>query len=302
MEIYNFIIKEQDLKKRLDQFLSEVIPDLSRTYIKKLIEDDNVTVNLDKSKVSYKLQEGDEVQIGVPTPEKINVEPQDINLDIVYEDEHLVVVNKVQGMVVHPAPGNYSDTLVNALLFHIKDLSDINGVYRPGIVHRIDKDTSGLLVVAKSDLAHKSLSIQLKDHTINRKYIALVEGTIVEENGTIDAPIGRHQNNRKKMTVTDKNSKNAITHFKVIRRFNKNTLIEAKLKTGRTHQIRVHMSFIGHPVVGDNTYGLIKQKLYSKGQLLHAYLLGFDHPSTGEYMEFSSEVPKYFQAVLDELS
>lgn len=299
---YEFTVEEGYGGYRVDQFLSDSIPDLSRTYIKKLTEENSVTINSSRCKVSYKLQVGDEIKVEVPEPEELNIEPQDIPIDIVYEDDHLLVVNKPQGMVVHPAPGNYSDTLVNALLYHIKNLSDINGVLRPGIVHRIDKDTSGLLLVAKSDLAHKSLSAQLKEHTINRKYIALVDGVIQEESGTIDAPIGRHHINRKKMTVTDNNSKSAISQFKVLRRFGKYTLVEVKLKTGRTHQIRVHMNFIGHPVVGDSTYGTIKQKLYSKGQLLHAILIGFDHPATGEYMEFTAEMPEHFTKVLEELS
>ncbi len=298
---YEFTIEEQNVGYRVDQFLSDAIPEISRTYIKKLIEENSVMINTANCKSSYKLQLGDKVNVEVPEPEELNIKAQDIQIDIVYEDEHVLVVNKPQGMVVHPAPGNYEGTLVNALLFHIKKLSDINGVLRPGIVHRIDKDTSGLLIVAKSDLAHKSLSEQLKEHTINRVYMALVEGVILEETGTIDAPIGRHQNNRKKMTVTDKNSKNAITHFTVLRRFIKNTLIEAKLETGRTHQIRAHMTFIGHPVVGDSTYGLKRQNLYAKGQLLHAYLIGFDHPATGEYMEFTCEPPLYFKKVLDGL-
>lgn len=299
---YEFIIEEENLGYRVDQFLSDAIPELSRTYIKKLIEENSVLLNTASCKTSYKLQLGDEVKVEVPEPEELNIEAEDIDIDIVYEDDHVLVVNKKQGMVVHPAPGNYKGTLVNALLFHIKNLSDINGVLRPGIVHRIDKDTSGLLLVAKSDLAHKSLSFQLKEHTINRKYTALVEGNIQEENGTVDAPIGRHHSNRKQMTVTDKNSKSAITQFSVLRRFGKYTLIEAKLQTGRTHQIRVHMTYIGHPVVGDGTYGQKRQNVYSKGQLLHAHLIGFDHPSTGEYMEFTAELPGYFTKVLNGLS
>lgn len=299
---YEFTIDEENLGYRVDQFLSDAIPELSRTYIKKLIEENSIIINSTRCKTSYKLQFGDKVIVEVPEPEVLDIKAENIEIDIVYEDDHVLVVNKPQGMVVHPAPGNYQGTLVNALLYHIENLSDISGVLRPGIVHRIDKDTSGLLLVAKSDLAHKSLSNQLKAHTINRKYIALVEGYIQEESGTIDAPIGRHHTNRKQMTVTDKNSKNAITQFSVLRRFSKNTLIEAKLKTGRTHQIRVHMTFIGHPVVGDATYGLKKQNLYSKGQLLHARLIGFDHPATGEYMEFISELPDYFTKVLKGLS
>ena len=300
-EKIELIVEESDEGMRIDQYISDNISQLSRTYIKKLIDDSKITVNGKEVKASYKLQGKDEVLINLPEPELLEIEPQNIPIDIVYEDNHVLVVNKPQGMVVHPAPGNYKDTLVNALLYHIDKLSDINGVLRPGIVHRIDKDTSGLLVVAKSDLAHKSLSVQLKEHTITRKYTALVEGIIQEETGIVDAPIGRHVKDRKKMTVTDRNAKDAKTHFKVLKRFSKYTLIECKLETGRTHQIRVHMSYIGHPVVGDLTYGLKRQKLYSKGQLLHASTIGFTHPETGEYVEFSCPIPEYFEKVLQEL-
>lgn len=300
-EKIELIVEESHEGMRIDQYISDNISELSRTYIKKLIDDSKITVNGKKVKASYKLQGKDEVLIDLPEPESLEIEPQNIPIDVVYEDNHVLVVNKVQGMVVHPAPGNYKDTLVNALLYHIDKLSDINGVLRPGIVHRIDKDTSGLLVVAKSDLAHKSLSVQLKEHTITRKYTALVEGIIQEETGIVDAPIGRHLKDRKKMTVTDRNAKDAKTHFKVLKRFGKYTLIECKLETGRTHQIRVHMSYIGHPVVGDPTYGLKRQKLYSKGQLLHASTIGFEHPETLEYVEFNCELPENFEKVLAEL-
>ncbi|MFZ7122054.1 MAG: RluA family pseudouridine synthase [Eubacteriaceae bacterium] len=295
------INKDEEIGKRIDQFLTEVMNEYSRSYIKKLIDDKKILINNLNCKASYKLQNGDCIKIFIPELKELDIKPQKIQLDIVYEDEHLLVVNKPQGMVVHPAPGNYEDTLVNSLLYHVDNLSGINGILRPGIVHRIDKYTTGLLLVAKSDLAHKSLTEQLKEHTINRKYKALVEGIITEEKGTVDAPIGRHKNNRKKMTVTDRNSKRAITHFSVLKRYNKYTLIEAKLETGRTHQIRVHLSFINHPVVGDPTYGYKKQKLYSKGQLLHAYLIGFIHPQTGEYVEFEADLPDYFQNVLEEI-
>lgn len=294
-------VKKENIGIRVDQFVSENISDLSRTYIKKLIDEGKITVGGKEIKASYKLQENNRVLVEVPVLEPIEIEPQNIEIEAIYEDEHVLVVNKAQGMVVHPAPGNYKDTLVNALLYHIDKLSDINGNLRPGIVHRIDKDTSGLLIVAKSDVAHKSISLQLREHTISRKYIALVEGIIQEETGVINAPIGRHTKDRKKMAVTDKNAKNAKTHFKVKRRFDKHTLVECKLETGRTHQIRVHMSFINHPVVGDPTYGLKRQKLYSKGQLLHACSIGFDHPETKEYMEFTCELPEYFEKVLKKL-
>lgn len=300
-EKIELIVEQSYEGTRVDQYISDNISELSRTYIKKLIDDGKITVNAKQVKASYKLQEKDVVLVELPKPEPLEIEPQNIPLDIVYEDDHVLIVHKAQGMVVHPAPGNYKDTLVNALLYHIEKLSDINGVLRPGIVHRIDKDTSGLLAVAKSDLAHKSLSAQLKEHTITRKYTALVEGIIQEETGIIDAPIGRHSKDRKKMTVTDRNAKNAKTHFKVLKRFNKYTLVECRLETGRTHQIRVHMSYIDHPVVGDLTYGLKRQKLYSKGQLLHASTIGFDHPETGEYMEFNCPIPEYFEKVLQDL-
>lgn len=299
MEKYEYTLGEEDLGKRIDVFLSENT-DLSRSSIKKYMEDGCIKVNDAICKASYKLQQGDKIVASIPD-KSIEIEAQNIEIDVLYEDKDLLVVNKPQGMVVHPAPGNYKDTLVNSLLFHIDTLSSINGEMRPGIVHRIDKDTSGLLVVAKSDLAHKSLSIQLKEHTICRKYIALVEGIVEDTMGTVDAPIGRDEKNRKRMAVRDRNSKNAVTHFNVIKRYSKNTLIEAKLETGRTHQIRVHMSFIGHPLVGDNLYGYKRQKLYSKGQLLHASLLGFIHPDTGQYMEFSVKLPKYFEEVLEKL-
>lgn len=296
------IENENNIRERIDAFLSITIPDLSRSYIKTLIDDDKVLVNGSKCKVSYKLQLGDTIEIQIPPPKELDIEPQDIKLDIIYEDRDVLVVNKSQGMVVHPAPGVYKDTLVNGLLYHISDLSDINGVMRPGIVHRIDKDTSGLLLVAKTNIAHKSLSKQLKDHSVNRRYLALVEGIITEDNGTIDAPIGRDPNNRKKMKVVERNSKEAVTHFKVLNRFNEYTLIEARLETGRTHQIRVHMSFINHPVVGDITYGHMKQPLYAKGQLLHAYTIGFIHPVSNDYLEFQIDLPRYFKDIIEKLN
>ncbi|MFZ7132038.1 MAG: RluA family pseudouridine synthase [Eubacteriales bacterium] len=293
---------DEDIGHRIDYYISNLMEEWSRTYIKTLIEKGHIFVNDLTCKPSYKLQPGDVVEIHLPSPRDLTIEPQEIDLDIRFEDDHVLVVNKPQGMVVHPASGNYKNTLVNALLFHIERLSSINGVMRPGIVHRIDKDTSGLLLVAKSNKAHQSLSEQLKEHTINRKYMALVEGIITEDNGTIDAPIGRDPHHRKKMMVIQRNSKNAITHFNVIKRFTHHTLIEAKLETGRTHQIRVHMNFIHHPVVGDDTYGYRKQDIYNKGQLLHAYFIGFIHPDTAKYMEFKVDLPDYFEDVLQELA
>jgi len=289
---------DSDNGKRIDVFLSEKIVEYSRTYFKKLIEDEIVMIDGKTRKANYKLKPGDKVVVTLPEPVELEVKPEDIDIDIVYEDDELLVVNKPQGMVVHPAHGNYSGTLVNGLLKRCHGLSGINGVIRPGIVHRIDKDTSGIIVVAKTNEAHMALSLQLKEHSINRKYIALLEGRLKEERGTIDAPIGRDPSNRKRMAVVNKNSKNAVTHYKVLELFDSNTLIEAKLETGRTHQIRVHMAYIGHPVVGDPVYGYKKQRFKLNGQLLHAALLGFIHPKTQEYMEFTAPLPDYFNKVL----
>ncbi|MEG0641470.1 MAG: RluA family pseudouridine synthase [Clostridium sp.] len=297
-EIIEVSIKEEEVGSRIDVLLCENIEAFSRNQIKKLIDDECVTVNDKIIKSNYKMRKGDSIKVQVPQPRELELIAEDIPLDIVYEDDDFVVVNKAKGMVVHPATGNYSGTLVNALLYKCKNLSSINGVIRPGIVHRIDKETSGVLVVAKNDMAHNSLSEQIKEHTVKRVYMALVEGIIKVDEGTIDAPIGRHPVERKKMTITDKNSRHAITHFKVIEKFERNTLIEARLETGRTHQIRVHMMHLGFPLVGDPVYGFKKQRLGIKGQALHAKTLGFKHPRTGEYMEFSSEIPEDFKKAL----
>lgn len=295
METYNFIADDDT---RLDKFLSDRL-DLSRSHIQKLIDGQNITVDKKYVKSNYKLKIGQKIFVNVPTPKSIDIVPQNIPLDIVYEDSHLLVVNKPQNMVVHPAAGNYEGTLVNALLYHCKgSLSGINGVIRPGIVHRIDKDTSGLLLVAKDDETHIGLSEQIKEHTLTRKYIALVHGNLKNDEGVIDAPIGRHPNDRKKMCITEKNSKNAVTYYKVLKRFKEYTFIECRLKTGRTHQIRVHTASIGHPVLGDKTYGLKKEKYNLNGQLLHAKLLGFVHPITNEYMEFETDIPERFEKFL----
>ena len=261
-----------------------------------------IKVNGKVVKQSYKLNNNDCIEIIVPEPKQPEIAPEDIELDIKYEDAYLLVVNKPQGMVVHPGAGNFSGTLVNALINHCGDnLSEINGVIRPGIVHRIDKDTSGLIIVAKNNEAHLKISRQLKEHKIKRQYIAIVNGVLKYDSGTINAPIGRHPANRLKMAVISKNSRNAVTHFKVKERFEKYTLIECILETGRTHQIRVHMDYIGHPIVGDPIYGKVKFDLKLNGQLLHAATLGFNHPKTGEYMEFSSELPDYFKEVIHKL-
>ena len=274
--------------------------EVSRSYAARLIEEGNVTVNGAGSLKNCKLKVGDRVEITLPDPEPLSVEAQDIPLDIVYEDADLLVVNKPKGMVVHPAAGNYEGTLVNALLHHCGDsLSGINGVMRPGILHRIDKDTSGLLMVAKNDNAHQLLSEQIKEHSFTREYEAVVYGTFKEEKGTVNAPIGRHPVKRKQMAVTDKNSKPATTHFTVLGSGGGFTHLRLRLETGRTHQIRVHMAYIGHPVAGDSVYGPKKVIKELGGQCLHAKKIGFVHPSTGEYMEFESELPQYFKGFLE---
>ncbi len=291
----------EDEGMRLDILVTSLDPGLSRSRVQKLVAGGEVTVNGSAAKSNYKVREGDRVCVKIPAPEQQEVAAENIPLDIVYEDSDLLVVNKPQGMVVHPAAGNYSGTLVNALLYHCDDLSGINGVIRPGIVHRIDKDTSGLLVVAKNDHAHVSLAGQLKDHSVSRKYLALVHGVVTEPSGIIDAPLGRDPRDRKKMAVITRNSKEAVTRYRVLERFEHYTLIECQLETGRTHQIRVHMAYLGHPVAGDPVYGPQKNPLGLKGQALHACLLGFRHPVTGEFMEFEADIPPYFQNLISEL-
>jgi 23S rRNA pseudouridine1911/1915/1917 synthase len=286
-----------DTGKRLDQFVAEK-SDISRSYAKKLIDDGNVFVEDKNMKASYKIQENKKICVKIPEDKPLEIDAEDIQLDILYEDDDILVVNKPKGMVVHPAAGNYKGTLVNAIMAHCKDdLSGINGVIRPGIVHRIDKDTSGILVIAKNDKAHIHLANQLKEHSMKRIYVAVVKGVLKNDVGTINAPIGRSLKNRKKMAVVQ-NGKNAVTHYKVIRRFNDCTMIEVRLETGRTHQIRVHMSHIGYPLLGDDVYGNGENKYGFVGQALHAKTLGFIHPSTNEYMEFESDPPKEFQKLL----
>ena len=292
------IINVIDNEDRLDKYLLDKI-EVSRSKLQKMIENGNVLVNGNKVKNSYVVKIDDEITIDENYQEKIDILPENIPLDIVYEDDDLLVVNKKSGMVVHPAPGNYSGTLVNALMYHCNSLSTVNTEVRPGIVHRIDADTSGLLLVAKNDEAHIDLAEQIKNHTVNRKYIALVWGVINEDTATIDAPIGRDKNNRKKMCVTADNSKDAITNIKVLERYEKATLIECSLETGRTHQIRVHMDYIGHPIVNDPVYGHNKLIDNEFGQMLHAKTIGFIHPRTKEYMEFNSEVPPKFIEILN---
>lgn len=287
---------------RIDKALSAKAEGYTRSHIQSVLSDGGVKVNGKTVSKSYKLSPGDEVVFTVPEPTLLSAEPEDIPLDIVYEDSDLLVVNKPRGMVVHPAPGNESGTLVNALMYHCKgSLSGINGVIRPGIVHRIDKDTSGLLIVAKNDFSHEKLALQIKDHSFKRQYRAVVHGNIKDDFGTVDAPIGRSTKDRKKMCVTDKNSRHAVTHYEVLDRFDSFTYIKVTLETGRTHQIRVHMSYIGHPVAGDPVYGPKNGVTKLNGQCLHAGLIGFIHPRDGRYMEFESDLPDYFTAFLKTL-
>lgn len=293
MDIYS--VESTDINKRIDHYLNEELEEVSRSALQRLIEKGNITVNGKSVNKNYKLRAGDIIEVEIPEPEGINIEPENIPLDILYEDEDLIVVNKPQDMVVHPAPGHYSGTLVNALMYHCgNNLSGINGVLRPGIVHRIDKDTSGVLVIAKSDLAHKGLSEQLAEHSMTRIYNAIVYNGFDEDEGTVNTNIGRSKSDRKKMAVLTSDGRNAVTHYKVLERMGRFTLVELRLETGRTHQIRVHMAYIGHPLLGDPVYGPKKQVFNLQGQVLHAKVLGFVHPRTGEYMEFETELPEYF--------
>ena len=301
MTEHSFLACKEDEGERIDKFLSQKITDISRSAIANLIEKESLSVNGTIQNKKYKVKCGDQISFVIPDPVEYTVTAENITLDIVYEDNDLLVVNKPKGMVVHPAPGNYSGTLVNALLYHCKDsLSGINGVLRPGIVHRIDKNTSGLLIVAKNDFAHNALAEQIKEHSFKREYEAVVYGNITEK-GTVDAPIGRSKKDRKKMCVTYENSKNAVTHYEVIENFGSFTHIKCILETGRTHQIRVHMASIGHPVAGDDVYGPKKVITKLNGQCLHAKVIGFIHPRSGEYLEFNSELPEYFNKFLIEM-
>lgn len=296
---YELNVDQEDSGKRIDKYISERIGDFSRSYIAVLIDEGCVLVNGRSISKSYKVSQSDKVIAEIDEPKELEAVPEDIPLDIVYEDDDVVVINKPKGMVVHPASGNENGTLVNALLYHCKGkLSGINGVLRPGIVHRIDKNTSGLLVVAKSDIAHTSLSEQIKEHSMTREYRAVIYGHLKDQEGIIDAPIGRSTVDRKKMCVTDKNSKKAVTHYQVLEDYRDFSYIRCVLETGRTHQIRVHMSYLGHPLAGDDVYGPHKVITELSGQCLHAMKLGFKHPVTGEYMEFSSDLPEYFENFL----
>lgn len=286
---------------RVDVFLCRQMAGLSRSQIQKLIDGDHLLVSGRRVKASYRLRSGEAVEFELPEAAELKVEAQDIPLPILYQDDYLAVVNKPSGMVVHPAPGNQSGTMVNALLYHLTDLSSVNGVIRPGIVHRIDKDTSGLLVVAKNDEAHRGLSRQLADHSMKREYIALCEGIIKEPSGVIDAPLGRDPKNRLRMAIVP-DGRRAVTRYEVLRHYKDMTLVKLRLETGRTHQIRVHLASIHHPVAADPVYGYKRQRVHHDGQLLHARLLGFEHPSDGRYLEFSAPVPESFRRILEKLA
>ena len=302
MDIFELQITAEDNGTRLDSFLADTLEGISRSYLQKLIADQLILVNQKTVKSNYKVKTGDQLLVQIPEAAPVDILPEPMDLDIVYEDSDLLIVNKPVGLVVHPAHGHYSGTLVNGLLAHCTDLSGINGKMRPGIVHRIDKDTSGLLMIAKNDMAHQHLAAQLKEHSIKRAYYALVQGVISEPAGLVDAPIGRHETDRKKMAVTLKNSKEARTHYYVKERFARTTFIECRLETGRTHQIRVHMAYLGHPLVGYPLYGTRKNNLDFPGQALHAYALGFIHPRTGEELYFEAPLPEHFQMVLKDLA
>lgn len=288
---------------RIDKYLSSVNEQLSRSYIQKLLKNGLVLVDGKPVKASYQVDEGDVISLDIPEAVEPEIEPEDMDLDILYEDQDVILVNKPKGMVVHPAAGHYSHTLVNGLMYHCKDqLSGINGVMRPGIVHRIDMDTTGVIIACKNDMAHNSIAAQLKEHSITRRYQAIVHGVLKDDTGTIEGPIGRHPTDRKKMSINYNNGKNAVTHYKVLKRFRQYTHVECRLETGRTHQIRVHMASIGHPLLGDLVYGPGKCPIPGlQGQTLHAGILGFIHPRTGEYMEFTAPLPEYFTKLLNTL-
>lgn len=300
MEQFSYQIGVDEDEERLDKWLSGAIPTLSRSYIQKCIREGQAFVNGTPCKANYRLRVDDEVAFQIPEAVEPSVEAENIPLSVLYEDRDVLVVDKPKGMVVHPAPGHYSGTLVNAVLYHCKgQLSGINGVLRPGIVHRIDRDTTGSLIVCKNDAAHRAIAAQLKAHSLNRSYRAIVHGTVQEEEGTVCAPIGRDEKNRKRMAINEKNGKDAVTHYRVLQRFRDHTYIECRLETGRTHQIRVHMTSIGHPLLGDEIYGQRKTPFHLEGQTLHAYCLGFMHPATGAYIEVKAPVPAYFLHLLE---
>ena len=295
-------VSPEEAGVRIDKYLAEQLPDITRSYLQKLLKDGSVQMNGKPVKTSTKTAAGAVIEFTIPDPEEPEILPEDIPLDILYEDSDVILINKPKDMVVHPAAGHYTGTLVNALMYHCKgDLSGINGVLRPGIVHRIDKDTTGVLIVCKNDKAHNALAEQLKEHSITRKYRAIVCGNLKEDEGTVDAPLGRHPQDRKKMAIVRTGGKRAVTHYRVLERFGNYTYIECQLETGRTHQIRVHMASLGHPLLGDEVYGRVKSPFKLEGQTLHAMVLGFIHPTTGEYMEFEAPLPEYFEKLLEKL-
>lgn len=294
---------EPGMEMRIDRYLSEQSDDLSRSYLQKLVKDGAVCVGQKAVKNNYKVAAGDKVTLDVPEAVEPEIVPEKMDLDILYEDSDIILINKPKGMVVHPAAGHYTGTLVNGLMYHCReDLSGINGVMRPGIVHRIDMDTTGVLIACKNDMAHNSIAGQLKEHSITRKYFAVVHGVLKAEEGTVNAPIGRHPVDRKKMSINENNGREAITHYRVLERFRQFTYVECQLETGRTHQIRVHMASIGHPLLGDTVYGPAKSPYKLQGQTLHAGVLGIIHPRSGEYMEFSAPLPRYFEELLIKLA
>lgn len=301
-EVIREIVVEDGNELRIDRYLSECCEDMSRSYLQKLVKEGNVLVNGQSVKSNYKVSDGDQIRIELPAAIEPEIIAEPMELDVIYEDSDMILINKPKGMVVHPAAGHYSGTLVNGLMYHCReDLSGINGVLRPGIVHRIDMDTTGVLIACKNDMVHNAIAEQLKEHSITRKYYAIVHGVLKEESGTIDAPIGRHPVDRKKMSINYQHGREAITHFRVLQRFDRFTYVECQLETGRTHQIRVHLASIGHPLLGDKVYGPAKCPYLLQGQTLHAGILGICHPRTGEYLEFSAPLPVYFQELLRKL-
>ena len=293
------IVSEDLAGTRIDKYLSLACENISRSYLQKLVKSETVLVNQRAVKSNYKVAAGDMIDLEIPEAVEPEIEPEQMDLDILYEDSDIIIINKPKGMVVHPAAGHYTGTLVNGLMDHCRDnLSGINGVLRPGIVHRIDMDTTGVLIVCKNDMAHNSIAAQLKEHSITRKYYAVVHGVIKEEDGTVDAPIGRHPTDRKKMSINHKNGREAVTHYHVLKRYGQFTYVECQLETGRTHQIRVHMASIHHPLLGDQVYGPARCPFQLQGQTLHAGVLGIVHPRSGEYMEITAPLPEYIQQVL----